>query len=143
FQSVEVVRAFVASYTGELKGQLVAAAGSAHFVDSSANPIKAIALSDLLRDFPEFKTPKLLKIDTDVFDCSILRSALEWLRKTRQVIFFEYDPFFFRGQSYDGTQIFEDLRGSGYTFAVIYDNYGDYITAVDLQSDRQILNDLQ
>lgn len=143
YQSVEAVRAFVASYTGELKGQLVADAGTAHFVEDSGTPINAVALSDLLRDFPEFQTPKLLKIDTDGFDCSILRSALEWLSTTRPVIFFEYDPFFFRGQSYDGTHIFEDLGRCGYTFAVIYDNYGDYITAVDLHLDKQILNDLQ
>lgn len=143
FQSVEAVRAFVATYTGELKGQLVSSAGTAHFVDSGADQMKAISLSCLLNDFPRFQAPKVLKIDTDGYDCSILRSELSWLSERRPVLFFEYDPFFFRGQPYDATRIFEDLSGVGYTFAVLYDNCGDYLTSVDLQCDKQILTDLQ
>lgn len=143
FRSVEAVRAFVATYSGEIKGQLISVGGTAHFVEDTTNPVNAIKLSHLLDDFPEFQTPKLLKIDTDGFDCSILRSELEWLGERTPVIFFEYDPFFFRGQLYDGTRIFEDLSRVGYSSAIFYDNFGDYLTSVDLQRDTQILVDLQ
>jgi len=143
FLSVKTVHAFVATYTGEIKGQLVSAAGTAHFVEGKTNPVKATKLSRLLNDFPEFQSPKILKIDTDGFDCSILRSELEWLGERRPIIFFEYDPFFFCNQSYDGKRIFEDLSAVGYTFAIFYDNFGDYLTSVDLQHDTQILADLQ
>jgi FkbM family methyltransferase len=143
FLSVEIARAFVATYTGEIKGQLVSAAGTAHFVEGKTNPMKVIKLSHLLHAFPKFQAPKLLKIDTDGFDCSILRSELEWLTERKPIIFFEYDPFLFRNQSYDGTQIFKDLSPAGYTFAIIYDNVGDYLVSVDLQRDAQILADLQ
>jgi FkbM family methyltransferase len=143
FLSVQTVRAFVATYTGDIKGQLVSIAGTAHFVEGNADPVKATKLSHLLIDFPEFRSPKILKIDTDGFDCSILRSELEWLGECKPTIFFEYDPFFFRNQSYDGTRIFEDLSTAGYTFAIFYDNFGDYLTSVDLQVDTQILIDLQ
>jgi FkbM family methyltransferase len=143
FHSVQAVRAFVATYTGQLQGDLVSAAGTAHFVNASSAPWDAVRLSDLLNDFPRFQTPKILKIDTDGFDCCILRSELEWLSKQKPVIFFEYDPFFFRNQQYDGTRIFEDLSVSGYTFAIIYDNFGDLLTAVDLKRDGGILADLQ
>lgn len=143
FQSVEAVRAFVATYTGELKGQLITAAGTAHFINNNATPLGTIRLSYLLRDFPRFQRPKILKIDTDGFDCSILRSELEWLSERRPVIFFEYDPFFFSRQPYDGTRIFEDLSVSGYSFAIFYDNLGDYLTSVDLKEDTQIVTDLQ
>jgi FkbM family methyltransferase len=142
-QSVKTARAFVATYTGEIKGQLVSVAGTAHFVETEASSMKGIRLSRLLDDFPEFQSPKLLKIDTDGFDCSILRSELDWLGKQKPIIFFEYDPFFFRDQTYDGARIFEDLSAVGYTFAVIYDNFGDYLISVDLQRDVHILADLQ
>jgi FkbM family methyltransferase len=143
FPSVEPVRAFVATYTGEIKGQLVSVAGTAHFVEGKADAMQAVRLSRLLDDFPAFQSPKILKIDTDGFDCSILRSELEWLSERKPVIFFEYDPFFFRDQSYDGSRIFEDLSTAGYTFAIIYDNFGDYLTSVDLKRDAEILADLQ
>jgi FkbM family methyltransferase len=143
FLSVETVRAFVATYTGEIKGQLVSLAGTAHFVENNANSMKAIKLSYLLNDFPKFQSSKLLKIDTDGFDCGILRSELKWLGERKPVIFFEYDPFFFQNQSYNGARIFEDLLGAGYTFAIIYDNFGDYLISVDLQRDALILADLQ
>jgi FkbM family methyltransferase len=143
FLSVETVRAFVATYSGEIKGQFVSVAGTAHFVEGKTTSVKATKLNHLLNDFPKFQSPKILKIDTDGFDCSILRSELEWLGERKPIIFFEYDPFFFRNQSYDGTHIFEDLSAAGYTFAIFYDNFGDYLTSVDLQQDKQILADLQ
>ena len=142
-QSVETVRAFVATYTGELKGQLSCSAGTAHFVNDHANALSTIRLSHLLKNFPRFHAPKILKIDTDGFDCSILRSELEWLSENRPMVFFEYDPFFFQSQPYDGAGIFEDLSTAGYTFAILYDNVGDYLTSVDLQRDKEILRDLQ
>jgi FkbM family methyltransferase len=140
---VQAVHAFVATYTGEIKGQLISALGSAHFVEDKTNPVKVVKLSELLSDFPEFQAPKILKIDTDGFDCSILRSELQWLEKRKPVIFFEYDPFFFLSQPYDGTRIFEDLLTAGYTSAVLYDNLGDYLVTVDLKRDKLILADLQ
>jgi FkbM family methyltransferase len=143
FRSVTKVRAFVATYSGEMKGQLVSVAGTAHFVKSDIMPVKTTKLSHLLDDFPEFQSPKILKIDTDGFDCTILRSELEWLGERKPTIFFEYDPFFFQTQSYDGSHIFQDLLAIGYTFAIFYDNFGDYLTSVDLQQDAHILADLQ
>jgi FkbM family methyltransferase len=143
FVSVEAVHAFVATYTGEINGQLVSVAGTAHFVETNRNPVKVTKLSRLLDGFPSFQSPKLLKIDTDGFDCSILRSELDWIGTCKPAIFFEYDPYFFHSQSYDGTRIFQDLSTAGYTFAIFYDNFGDYLTSVDLERDAGILADLQ
>jgi hypothetical protein len=140
---VQVVKAFVATYTGEIRGQLVSSAGSGHFTDAGEATLQARRLSDLLVDFPRFLRPRVLKIDTDGFDCSILRSELEWLGAVRPVIFFEYDPFFFVTHAYDGSQIFMDLSTVGYSFAILYDNVGDYLTSLDLNRDQIILEDLQ
>jgi len=142
-QPVRAVRAFVGTYTGELKGQLAASAGTAHFENHQEGVTNITKLSQLVESFPQFRNSKILKIDTDGFDCSILRAELDWLRETKPMIFFEYDPFFFRNQPYDGNRIFEDLSQAGYTFAILYDNVGDYLTSVDLQRDSEILSDVQ
>lgn len=142
-QDVHTIQAFVATYTGEIKGRLIAGAGSGHFTSAGDAMLQARMLSDLLQDFPQFIRPRLLKIDTDGFDCSILRSELEWLGAAQPIIFFEYDPFFFTPHAYDGSLIFRDLSDAGYTFAIFYDNVGDYLTSLDLTRDRIILEDLQ
>jgi FkbM family methyltransferase len=142
-QGVQMAKAFVATYTGEIKGQLVSGAGSGHFTNTGDAMLQARRLGDLLQDFSQFIRPRLLKIDTDGFDCSILRSELEWLGSAHPIIFFEYDPFFFMPHPYDGSQIFRDLSSAGYTFAIFYDNFGDYLISVDLTRDRIILEDLQ
>jgi len=143
FQSVEAVNAFVSSYTGELRGQLVSDGGTAHFIASDAPPIRTVKLSLLLSDFPQFQSPKLVKIDTDGYDCSILKAEIEWLKEKKPAIFFEYDPFFFSDHPYDGARIFKDLREAGYVLAIFYDNVGDYLATVDLEKDGEILVELQ
>jgi FkbM family methyltransferase len=143
FQSVEAACVFVGTFNGELKGQLVSTAGTARFISSDATSLNVVGLSSLLLEYPLFETSKMLKIDTDGYDCCILQSELNWLSERKPVIFFEYDPYFFNDKSCDGARIFEDLVGGGYAYAIIYDNIGDYLTAVDLQKDKQILKDLQ
>ena len=140
---VQSIEAFVATYTGEIRGQLVSGAGSGHFTLTGDGAMQARRLSDILEDYPQFLRPRVVKIDTDGFDCSILRSELEWLEDVQPVVFFEYDPFFFTPHAYDGSQIFKDLLNAGYTFAIFYDNVGDYLTALDLTRDQSVLEDLQ
>jgi FkbM family methyltransferase len=141
--NVHAVQTFIATYSGEIKGRLVSDAGSGHFAAAEDATLHARTLSDLLRDFPQFLRPRLIKIDTDGLDCSILRSELHWLRAVQPILFFEYDPFYFEAHAYDGTQIFEDLLSAGYAFVILYDNVGDYLTSLDLTHDRHILEDLQ
>jgi FkbM family methyltransferase len=141
--SVEAVQAFIGESTSELQGQLVSQAGTASFQQNGNHHLKAIKLEQLLTKFPRFKAPKLLKLDTDGFDCSILHAELGWLRESKPVLFFEYDPYFFHEREYDGARIFDDLHQIGYSTALFYDNLGDYLTSVDLDRDHRILGDLQ
>jgi len=143
YRSVEAVRALIATYTGELKGQIVPSSGSGHFIEDVKSSVQVSRLSDVLESYPDFREPCFLKIDTDGFDCSILRSELEWLGLRRPAIFFEYDPFFFQNHPYDGTKIFRDLSQVGYRYGIFYDNFGDYLLSLDLQQDRSILEELQ
>jgi hypothetical protein len=42
---------------------------------------------------PILVNSKMLKIDTDGFDTLILKSAVDFLKRAKPIIFFEYDPF--------------------------------------------------
>jgi FkbM family methyltransferase len=142
YKSVKAVQALVSTHTGELKGKLVSSSGTARFFEDDNSPIKSTTLSDLLTKFPEFTNLRLLKIDTDGFDCSILRSELGWLAERELPVFFEYDPSFFVNRPYDA-QIFKDLVKVGYRYAAFYDNVGDYLLSLDLTQDARIVEDLQ
>jgi FkbM family methyltransferase len=143
YKSVKAVQALVSTQTGELKGQLVSSSGSAHFTENGKSPIESTSLSDLLSRFPEFDNLRLLKIDTDGLDCSILWSEFEWLAKCKLPVFFEYEPFRFVNHGYDDARIFKDLAQAGYRYAVFYDNSGDYLLSLDLLQDFRIVEDLQ
>jgi FkbM family methyltransferase len=143
YGSVTAVQALVAAHTGELKGHLVSSSGSAHFIEDESAATEAIRLSDLLSNLPQFNNPRLLKIDTDGLDCSILRSERDWLASRRLPLFFEYEPFRFVNHFYDDALIFKDLVQAGYRYAAFYDNSGDYLLSLDILRDPRIVEDLQ
>ena len=84
------------------------------------------------------KCPKFIKIDTDGFDCLILRGSLSILKIAKPIVFFEYDPFFLSKQNDDGISIFAALSSIGYKKALIYDNFGDYILSIELTNSYQV-----
>lgn len=143
YTDVTAVQALVATNTGEIKGRIVSSSGSAYFIEDGSDSKEATKLSDLLNTLPQFSNVKLLKIDTDGFDCSILRSELEWLAANKLPLFFEYEPFRFVNHTYDDAQIFRDLAGIGYRYATFYDNSGDYLLSLDIVRDQRVVEDLQ
>jgi hypothetical protein len=52
-------------------------------------------LEKIVEAFPNFYRSKLIKIDTDGMDCSIIESSTGYLIENHLIIFFEYDPFYF------------------------------------------------
>jgi FkbM family methyltransferase len=143
FKDVELVKTFVASEAGEMKGELVSGGGTAHFEQGSAAGMRTQRLSALAAEHARFAAAKVVKIDTDGFDCSIMAAELDWLAAKRPMVFFEYDPYFFRTQPYDGTRIFADMSRIGYRAAIFYDNRGDYLATVDIVRDTAVLEDMQ
>ncbi|MEH2455809.1 FkbM family methyltransferase [Nostoc sp.] len=91
---------------------------------SSTQIVEIKKLSDLIKQYSVFENAKMLKIDTDGFDCKIIRGALSFLNQAKPVIFFEYDPFFLNKQEDDGFSIFATLGNIGYKKILIYDNFG-------------------
>ena len=103
--------------------------------------VPMVSLQSLLAKFPQFQNSRLLKIDTDGFDFSIIESSKEFLKHVRPVVYFEYDISFaeddFR-QALSALQLLADL---GYSKFSIYDNFGNHIVSLNAK-DRQYFFDL-
>jgi FkbM family methyltransferase len=82
------------------------------------------SLAEVVDEHPEFRDARLVKIDTDGFDIAILRGARPWLAAARPVLFFEYDPHFWRPITPDGARLFCELADLGYGPLLAYDNFG-------------------
>jgi FkbM family methyltransferase len=94
FENVSIEQAFVGNDEGEINKQLVIVSGTAHFETSTNKTTKFRKLTSILADHPKFLKAKILKIDTDGFDLSIVRGAIDFIQTAKPIIFFEYDPYF-------------------------------------------------
>jgi FkbM family methyltransferase len=103
--------------------------------------IKLRSLRSILEDHPEFSQAKLLKTDTEGFDFDILRQSLDFIRGSKPVIFFEYDPGLRPAESKAGLDIIGALIDAGYSDFIYYDNYGNFLIHAKA-SQLNILTDL-
>ena len=123
---------------------------SAHDLGNNACLVEAVdaqgsvrlrSLQAILTDYPEFESAKLLKIDTEGFDFDILRQSLEFIQKSKPVVFFEYDPHFRPEEPRAGLEAIEALISAGYSDFIYFDNYGNYLLHTEA-NNRSILIDL-
>jgi FkbM family methyltransferase len=98
-------------------------------------------LADVVDQHPAFRGADLVKIDTDGFDIAILRGARPWLAVARPVLFFEYDPHFWRPVTPDGARLFGELAEIGYGPLLAYDNFG-WLLWSGTVNDRRRLEEL-
>ncbi len=139
FHEVELARTFVSSTSGQLRAASITGRGTGRLQESQTGKqtVGVQRLADILHDHPRFAQFRMLKIDTDGFDCRILRGALDVLAARRPVIFFEYDPHFLAQAGDAGIDIFQSLRNIGYVKALAYENNGDYLLAGELDHTQQ------
>ncbi len=133
-QDVEIENIFVGNFTGLFTGNIERMKGTARLVQNSSESHKfnMQTLTDILKRHPRFFNSKMIKADTDGFDCLILKSESELLSRIKPVLFFEYDPYLFGLYNDDGYKIFESLQSIGYQFALFYENNGDYLLGTDI-----------
>lgn len=98
--------------------------------------LRFLTLPDVLDQFPQFKLARMVKIDTDGYDCKIIRGAQEWLQRVRPVLFFEYDPHHLGEQGDDGISIFGLLRTIGYESMLVFEGSGEFMFSADLSQER-------
>ncbi|MEI6595458.1 MAG: FkbM family methyltransferase [Bacteroidota bacterium] len=138
FKDIEIEASFVGEKSVKVNPQNNL--GTA-FLEESNEGIMVHTMQEVISKHPKFATAKLLKIDTDGFDNIIIRASKELLSNAKPVIFFEYDPFYLAKQNEKGIDIFDFLEVLNYTSAIVFDNFGFYLTTVSL-SNKNLLKDL-
>ena len=138
FSNINLEKVYVSIKTEHLKMKIQEDGGTAYLREDSADNIQTETLSDILKKNPLFLKSKFIKIDTDGFDCLILRGGLNILKIAKPIVFFEYDPFFLSKQNDDGISIFATLSSIGYKKALIHDNFGDYMSSIELTNSYQV-----
>lgn len=133
-KDISLEHCFVGTETGHMEAALHSALGTTQVIENRApgHNVATRTLSDILEIWPRFAHSKIVKLDTDGMDCSILKSELTFLRRQKPVLFFEYDPYYFGFHADSGFDIFDDLRTVGYKAGIIYQNNGDYLLTVEL-----------
>jgi FkbM family methyltransferase len=140
-RNIEACFAFIGIEHCEITGGLFHENGTASYSSKAPRSTAQVPLSEILDLFPNFKRSKLLKIDTDGFDCQILASELKWLSEARPIAFIEYDPHLARLQGHDSSRIFPEMAMAGYELALFWENTGEYLLTVDL-SNHALIEDI-
>jgi len=104
---------------------------SATTSESSEKNIKLKSLKSILDAYPQFHQSKLLKIDCDGFDFDIIQNSIEITKNIRPVICFEYDISFRASGIDEAINTIDKLVESGYSYFLIYDNFGNYLISID------------
>jgi FkbM family methyltransferase len=103
---------------------------------ASASSIKLTSLDDFLATQPAGPAFKLLKIDTEGFDCRIIRGTANYIQKAMPVITFEYNRGNMDAIGELGLPTLFKLREFGYSRVVFHDQNGRLLLATALtQSD--------
>jgi FkbM family methyltransferase len=99
--------------------------------ENPENNIKLKSLKSILDAYPQFRQPKLLKIDCDGFDFEIILDSIETIKSLRPVICFEYDISFRSSGINEAISTIDKLIETDYSHFLIYDNFGNYLISID------------
>jgi FkbM family methyltransferase len=123
--------------------QLISYKGTARLIKSteSSKCIDFKSLLEIVEKHKNFDNVKFLKIDTDGFDCKIIRSNINFLKRNKPVIFFEYDPYFLNQAGDDGLSVFDFLMQIDYQKLLVYDNTGSFLISTET-NNRKVLEEL-
>lgn len=97
--------------------------------------IQFTTLDDIVDGDANRLSYKLVKVDTEGFDCRILRGARRLIADAHPVLIFEYNPSAVPPVDGSCLSIFQFLREMGYWDLLIWDAYGRFVTATNLASE--------
>jgi FkbM family methyltransferase len=138
-KNIDCEQCFVGE-SGSDNFQLVSYKGSARLKQTteSKNQIEFKSLTEITEKHSRFNNVKFIKIDTDGFDCKIIRSNIDYLKLNKPVIFFEYDPYFLDQMGDDGLSVFSSLKEIGYEKLLIYDNTSVFKMSLNIQDTKAL-----
>ena len=135
--SVVCVKRFLGRSPATIRAALQTSQGTGHVV-AAASALEIGTLDDLLGEHPGFIDAQLLKVDVDGVDFEIVAGGVELLRRSRPVLFLEYDPTLVAAQGLDARAALTWLREEGYGHFVAYDNVGDMAFTGSLDDSLQL-----
>jgi FkbM family methyltransferase len=101
--------------------------------DGAGRAAAALAVAELPVRYPELPPIRLIKSDTDGYDTTLIPPLARTYAKSRPVLFFEYDPDLTRKAGKpDPAAVWEELRGAGYSYVGIWNNFGKPIEVLPI-----------
>jgi FkbM family methyltransferase len=141
YDDVAICHALVGAEDTKVSKELQVERGTAFLVDSDSS-VSVRTLDSILKDFPKYEDSKVLKIDTDGYDYAVIKGSKSFLINRQPVVFFEFDPFLFATNGEDPFTVLPFLQLCGYSYAMFYMSNGDFITALELDNQRQVAEQL-
>jgi FkbM family methyltransferase len=109
--------------------------------DASAKKINLTSLDDFLANRPEAANYRLIKIDTEGFDCPIIRGGAKFIQQTHPVIAFEYNRDNMDAIGENGLETLAMLARLGYSQIVFHDCHGRFFCPASM-SDHALIRNL-
>ncbi len=144
FQNTTAHKLFLAEKTDTISASLACAGWNTTILPSSTASAKAIQVmrfDDFIVTQPGWENFKLLKIDTEGFDCPIIRGATKFIRQVCPVIFLEYNRQSMALIGEPGIDTLFLLAELGYSHIAFHDSKGRFICSANL-ADREKIRDL-
>jgi FkbM family methyltransferase len=129
--NVTIAQAILSDRNAAIKGRFASHQGTAHLVlEEAGGAFETRTLDDLLRDYPRFSRPDVIKIDTDGFDAPIMRGARDVLASSRPVLFYEWDPHSYEVAGENDFSHAELLMELGFDWFMIFSNRGELLLRI-------------
>lgn len=127
--------AFLGENAEEIALSVEDEAGSLMLVPGSQAADSMIALTTLdecAMELADVDRYHVIKVDTEGFDCRILRGGMRYIRRVKPIIMMEYHRKNMRRNGENGLDTLEQLRDEGYRDVLFYDNGGRLLTTASL-----------
>jgi FkbM family methyltransferase len=144
FDGVEIHRLFMGERRETISARLEKEGWNTTIVPSNNGSSRQLELSTL-DDFMSARKAafnyKVLKIDTEGFDCAIVRGGLNFIKQVKPVIAMEYNRDNMNRIGETGIETLEMLRDIGYDTALFYDGQGRLVISLGF-GNIELINDL-
>jgi len=137
FKEVSIFQHFLGENSKITKATTTKEDGTARITKSN-DTIKFLRLDKFINTHSNFRSAKILKIDTDGYDLKILRGGLNYIKQTKPILFFEYDEVYLSKVEDKGLPTLTKLKDLGYNKIIFYDNFGRFLLSTELKNHELI-----
>ena len=147
-QGVTAINAMLGDRPGEISVQLAKEGWNLTLLPTdalsaapSSQKVTLTTLEECVRALPDVARYRVLKVDTEGFDCRVLRGGMRYLARVRPMIMMEYNRENMDEIGEPGLPTLAALREIGYDHILVYDEGGRLLLATKL-AEEAVLRDL-